>query len=278
MPRQESPTPIAGASSRDGWSVRPAEPIGNVPARPTIGARTGHVLKRAVLDIFLTCWTSAGPLRGAEDQAGERLCNLRNTILRLTCWREASTFRPESAHNRHFLGQVASGATPRRPLSAGMAGISRKAFHPSTPDDRAHGAGCRDGGPNIALRGAAPRPRTTDRTGRTMGYARLIPVGAALDLDGQDAAGRDFAPSTLAPGGAAHQKTPLRAVAHPATRRKACPPGPAPQQFTQALGGRGAGFRAPTCRVRPLKFRRFSPNQPGIGASDLVRLGAAPRP
>ena len=47
----------------DGWSVGPVDPIGNVPDRPTIGARTGHVLKRAVLDIFLTCWTSAGPLR-----------------------------------------------------------------------------------------------------------------------------------------------------------------------------------------------------------------------
>ena len=43
--------------------VRPADPRGNVPARPTIGARTGHVFKRVVLDIFLTCWTSAGPLR-----------------------------------------------------------------------------------------------------------------------------------------------------------------------------------------------------------------------
>ena len=39
------------------------------------------------------------------------------------------------------------------------------------------------------------------------GYARLLPVGAALDLDGQDAAGRDFAPSTPAPGGAAPQLT-----------------------------------------------------------------------
>ena len=63
MQRQVPPSPPAEGPKQDGWLVRPPDPIGKVPDRPTIGARTGHVLKRAVLDIFLTCWTSAGPLR-----------------------------------------------------------------------------------------------------------------------------------------------------------------------------------------------------------------------
>ena len=70
--RRSGPHPCSGRNlllrhsprtSQDGWLVRPPDPIGKAPDRPTIGARTGHFLKRAVLDIFLTCWTSAGPLR-----------------------------------------------------------------------------------------------------------------------------------------------------------------------------------------------------------------------
>ena len=191
---------------------------------------------------------------------------------------EGTGFSPGSCPSTVFPGQEAVGVTPRRPLSAGMAGISRKAFHPSTPDAQALGAGCRDGGSDLALRGAAPRPPTTGRTGRTMGVRTVTPGGCSPRPGRAGRCGPR--PRCLNPcsGGCNPSKDPPRAVARVAIGCKACPPGPAPQQFTQAIDGHGAGFRAPTCRVWPLKFRRFSPNQPGIGASNLVRLGATPRP
>jgi hypothetical protein len=108
---------------------------------------------------------------------GQRLCNLRNTIYRDARRRGAITSRQEAGHPRPFLGQVPSPATPRRPISAGMADISRKAFRPSTPAALATRAGCRDGGSNLALRGATPRGRTTGRTGRTMGVRTVTPGG-----------------------------------------------------------------------------------------------------
>ena len=119
--------------------------------------------------------------RGPRVKPGRRLCNLGNTIYRNARGGRCGLLARNLPLFDPLLNRGQWIPPPDRcsrgPLSAGMAGISREAFHPSTPDDQALGAGCRDGGSNLALRGGAPRPRTTGRTGRTMGVRTVNPGG-----------------------------------------------------------------------------------------------------
>ena len=170
------------------------------------------------------------------------------------------------------------------------------ACHLSTPDLRRDGRHLKEGLPPLDTRRPGPRGRLPRRRfkprpagcspsrayngpdrskdGGTHGYSRWVQPST---WSGRALRAASFRAQPLLRG-CNPSKDPPRAVAQPSTGRKACPPGAGPQQFPHAIGGHGAGFRAPTCRVRPFKFRRFSPNQPGIGASNLVQPGAAPRP
>ena len=105
---------LAGPMSRRGPAAGPASPDGGRNQTYESGFRAGE----------------ADPARRGElVQPEQRLCNLWNTIFRIACGgvgtsrrQEVRTSRPESAPLRPFPGQVASGVTPRPPISAQMAG------------------------------------------------------------------------------------------------------------------------------------------------------------